>query len=241
MHKDSPVPRNLPETTEGSEPCPYLEGRIATFSGGLVPDGRRLHPAAYEALLSQNYRRSGWVIYRPECGACRACRSLRVPVQRFSPTRSQRRVGRRNADLSVTVEPPSPTDEKYHLYRRYLDHQHDGKMSPGYEAFESFLYQSPTDTLEVLYRSGGRIVCASIVDRVPGGLSSVYVYFDPRDARRSPGTYSAIWEIDYGRRLGLSYYYLGYYVAGCGKMEYKARLRPNEILDGDAGWVPFHA
>ncbi len=221
----------LVQAVGGDEPCPYLPHKTAHLVGGMLGPDQFLSPEMHEALLGANHRRSRFVVYRPECDGCQQCRSLRVLADRFHPTRSMRRVRRRNADVDASLGEPLPTDEKYEVYRRYLAHQHDGTMSEEYDAFRSFLYQSPTDTAEVCYRLCGRIAAVSIVDRVPGGLSSVYTYFDPRDRRRSLGTYSALWEIEYCRREGLPYYYFGYYVAGCSKMAYKARFRPNEIYD----------
>jgi len=147
-----------------------------------------------------------------------------------------RRVWRKNADLDAAIDHPAPTDEKFDVYRRYLSGQHDGTMSDEYEAFEAFLYQSPTDTAEICYRLAGRIVAVSIVDLLPDGLSSVYTYFDPQDRSRGLGTYSALWEIHYCRGRSLPYYYFGYYIAGCPKMEYKARFGPNEIWDASGQW-----
>ena len=94
----------------------------------------------------------------------------------------------------------------------------------------------PVETLEITYRIGRRIVAVSLADRFDDALSSVYVYFDNRDAQRSPGTYSALWEIDYARRHGLAYYYLGFYVAGADSMSYKSRFRPHELLGSDGQW-----
>ncbi|MDO8631842.1 MAG: arginyl-tRNA--protein transferase, partial [Phycisphaerales bacterium] len=79
----------------------------------------------------------------------------------------------------------------------------------------------------------------SLADRVPGGLSSVYMYFDPDDAARSLGTFSILREIEFCRREGLRYYYLGYFVAGSRTMAYKARFRPHEMLLGDDRWLTF--
>ena len=87
---------------------------------------------------------------------------------------------------------------------------------------------------------GERLIGVGLADRCPGGLSSVYMYFDPAFAGRSLGTFSVLWEIEYCRRENLPYDYLGYYVAGCQKMAYKARFRPNEMLVGENRWVVFH-
>jgi arginine-tRNA-protein transferase len=215
-------------------PCPYLPDRQARSE---VYRADHLDGAMYERLLAKGFRRSGRVVYRPRCRGCRECRQLRVPVQQFTPTRSMQRVRRRNADVAVEVGLPVATEEKFSLYARYLDAQHDGTMGRSFESFSEFLYDSPLETLEFEYRFGERVIGVSIADRSPNGLSSVYMYFDPDLAPRSLGTFSVLWEIDYCRREGLPYYYLGFFVAGSPTMAYKSRFRPNEILVGEDRWV----
>jgi arginine-tRNA-protein transferase len=148
-----------------------------------------------------------------------------------------RRVVRRNADVTVEVGDAVPTREKFDLFRRYLARQHDGTMAGTVETFETFLYDSPLPSVEFRYHVGGRLIGVSVVDGCPGGLSSVYMYFDPDFRLRSLGTFSVLWEIAHCRRAGLAYYHLGYYVAGSRTMAYKARFRPNEILVGDDRWI----
>jgi arginyl-tRNA--protein-N-Asp/Glu arginylyltransferase len=214
--------------------CPYLPDRVARHEAYQV---RRLDGTVYERLLSRGFRRSGRVVYRPRCQGCCACRQIRVVVDGFEPTRSMRRVQRLNADVEVQVDHPILTEEKYDVFQRYLSRQHDDSMDGSRESLREFLYSSPTSTFEFTYRIDGRLMAASIVDRVPMGLSSVYVYFEPDFRERSPGVFSALYEIEYCRGHGLPFYYLGYHVADSPKMSYKARYRPNEVLAGDGRWV----
>jgi len=216
--------------------CPYLPGRQSR-SEAYYAD--RLDGELHERLLGRGFRRCARSIYRPRCRGCNECRQLRVPVAEFSPARSQQRVDRRNTDIHVEMREPIPTESKFELYRAYLDHQHDGAMPRTYESFQEFLYESPTETYELSYMLGERLVGISIADRVPGGLSSVYMYFDPAVSARSLGTFSALWEIDYCRKHGLPYYYFGFFVAGAKTMAYKARFRPYEILVGEGRWVSY--
>ncbi len=215
-------------------PCPYIPGHQSRsevyHADGLGPDD-------YTQLLARGFRRSGHVVYRPRCRGCCECKQLRVDVNEFTPTRSMRRVRRRNADVRVEPCAPVPTREKHILYTRYLAHQHDGAMSAEFDAYVEFLYDSPFETVEFVYRIGDRIVGVSLADGCADGLSSVYMYFDPDQGRRSLGTFSILWEIDECRRRGLHYYYLGYFVAGCRTMAYKSRFRPNQVLVANRRWV----
>jgi arginine-tRNA-protein transferase len=167
------------------------------------------------------------------------CRPIRVPVESFMPSKSQKRTWKRNNDLHVTVQPtPEPTQEKFDLYERYVCERHGRAEDATPEAFVSFLYESPVDTLEFCYRdAGGKLLGVGICDVCPGkSLSSVYFYFDPAESKRGLGTFSALWEIDYCRREKIPHYYLGFWIQGCGTMHYKADYRPHEILGDDGLW-----
>ena len=118
----------------------------------------RLDGATYERLLARGFRRCGRTIYRPRCRACNECRQLRVPVAEFTPTRSMRRIARRNADVHVEVGDPNPTHGKFVLFTRYLDAQHDATMPRNYESFVEFLYDSPLRTDEIRYYLGRHLI-----------------------------------------------------------------------------------
>lgn len=216
-------------------PCPYLPDRTARCEFTLV---NRLSPAGHRRLMDAGFRRSGDVVYRPVCPSCRECVPIRVPVAAFRLSRSQRRVDRRNADVTVRIGRPECTDEKWRVYTAYLRDQHDGTMDDGREAFRAFLYDSPTSTIEMTYWIDGRFVAAGIVDDCRDALSSVYFYFDPAWARRSLGVFGALCEIRECRRRDKAFWYVGYYVRDCRRMNYKAQFQPCEFLGPDGVWRP---
>ncbi len=221
--------------TSDAHPCPYLPDREMINEGFAC---RELPSWVYRELLDRNFRRSGRSFYRPGCPTCRECQQIRVPVRTFRLSRSQRRTWRRNRDLSVKINRhPIPTEEKWSIFKRYVHQRHDDVMSTAYDDFVDFLYDSPIRTIEIEYRIGGAIAAVSILDRCPGVLSSVYVYFEPTLAWRGPGHFTALWEIEYCRRTGYDYYYLGYHIRGCEKMEYKSRYQPCELLVDRSVWV----
>jgi arginyl-tRNA--protein-N-Asp/Glu arginylyltransferase len=202
-------------------PCPYLPAQESRL---LLLRPRQLAPGLYHLLLDLNFRRLGWGVYRPQCVDCSACRQLRLPVEAFEPTRSQRRSWRRNADVTATWGPPEATPEKHAVYRRYLEARHDGEMTGTWEEFEGFLHEGPPFTKEVVFRIGERLLGAGIVDHEPEAVSAVYFYFDPDLSDRSPGTFNVLWLIEECRRRGLPWLYLGYH------------FRPHEILGEDGRW-----
>lgn len=227
-----PYPVRL--VTVPDHPCSYFPDRASrtrAFAASAMPG------ELYHRFMDAGFRRSGRVIYQPVCGGCRLCVPLRVPVERFVADRSQRRAWRRNQDLVVTVGRPEATVEKFELYERYRRDWHGSTETHDWEAFVSFLYESPVETLEFSYRdSAGRLLGVGICDVCPQSLSSVYFYFDPEHAGRRLGTFSALWEIEWARGMEIPHYYLGYWVSGCGSMEYKASFRPCEVLGTDGVW-----
>lgn len=214
-------------------PCPYLPGRDSRL---VVVRPEELPEELYHAFLDLNFRRLGDVVYRPQCEGCRECRELRVRAAEFRPTRAQRRCWRRNASLAVEVAAPRATEEKHAVYRRYLDARHDGQMSGSREEFEEFLHAAAPFTREVTFRADGRLLGAGIYDLLPRAISAVYFYFDPELARRSPGVFNVLWLLEECRRLGLSWLYLGYWVAASAAMSYKQAYRPHETLGDDGRW-----
>ncbi|HUW41352.1 MAG TPA: arginyltransferase [Rectinemataceae bacterium] len=211
-------------------PCPYLEGRVWRVEEFSAPE---FDPAVYESLLASGWRRSGHSFYRSLCPGCESCTPLRLDVRSFEPSRSQRRLLRLNADLALELLPPTFSEERYDLYRRYLRFQHGERGEPSDEArasYSSFLLAGPFDTTAVAeYRdSGGRLLATGYVDILPDGLSSVYFAFDPEAARRSLGTWSVLRETRLAAELGKRYYYLGFWVPGAAKMDYKANFTPFE-------------
>ncbi len=220
--------------TFDEHPCPYLPGRMArdrAFWADRFPAG------LYEKFEDSAFRRSGHVVYQPVCKGCRQCVPIRVPVNRFQPSKSQRRSLRKNSDLQIEVGPPIATPEKFSLYQKYTADWHGAKPKETSEDFESFLYQSPVETLEFSYRdSAGQLLAVGICDFEPKSLSSVYFYFDPAHAARGLGTFSVVYELAYAKQRHLPHYYLGYFVAGCASMRYKSNFHPYELLGTDGVW-----
>ncbi len=223
----------LPLLRAGSHDCPYLPGRKAAE---LVVVSPGVDAAMYQRLMNRGFRRSGLMVYRPDCPGCAECVPIRVPVARFMLSRSQRRVQRRNRDVAVEFGEPVCDDERYRLFKRYQTYQHDGRMIGSRADYERFLCETTVSSLEMTYRLDGRLVGVGIADVCPDCLSSVYFYFDPDHARRSLGVFSGLCEIEECRRRRLPFWYVGYFIAGCAKMDYKTRYRPHELLEPDGTW-----
>lgn len=215
--------------------CPYLPERQERKI--LVP---LADPGVYDELIQHGFRRSGRWAYRPRCAGCVACVPVRLDAAGFTPTRSQRRARNGFAKLARSVAPARATPELYELFARYLGSRHgDGAMAGMGEAeFAEMLEGTSVRTELLLYRDGdGALVAVMLLDVVADGVSLVYSFFAPERAG-SPGVAMIVDAVAVARERRLPYVYLGYWVHGCRKMEYKADFSPLQVC-GVSGWQPF--
>ena len=219
-------------------PCPYLGGKEErkVFTH-LV--GERA--AELNNILTQGgFRRSQSIAYRPACEGCRGCVSVRVVAKEFQPTRSMRRIANRNADITGEMKTAVPTSEQYSIFRAYLDSRHrDGGMADMTVLDYAMMVEDShieTRIIEYRMRGSGELVAIALTDVLGDGLSMVYSFFEPDLAARSLGTFMVLDHIARAKRMGLSYVYLGYWVRGSRKMDYKGRFLPQERLMPD-GWT----
>lgn len=210
--------------------CSYLPDRQATTM--FVDPNANVDKRLYSQLTALGFRRSGSHYYRPHCESCNACVPVRLRVDEFRPDRSQRRVIKKNNDLTCRMVRATFTERYYDLYARYISERHaDGDMyPPSREQFTSFLVEGATDSWFVEMLDGDRLVGLAAADKLDEGLSAIYTVFDPAYEHRSLGTFAVLWQIEEARRLELPYLYLGYWIAECRKMNYKTRFRPIEAL-----------
>jgi arginine-tRNA-protein transferase len=226
-------------------PCPYLQGKTErkVFTELKGPHAEELN----DALGRIGFRRSQTVAYRPSCLDCRACVSVRVIAGEFAPSSGQRRNMKRNGDLEVTECRPWATAEQFELLQRYLGARHPGG---GMAAMDEIDYADMVEHTSVSsfiteYREPsedgrtGRLVGACLTDRQGDGLSMIYSFYDPEhEARTGLGNYIILDHIQRAAENGLPYVYLGYWVEGSQRMQYKVRYRPLERLGPD-GWRRF--
>src|SRR5213596_782474 len=227
-------------------PCPYLPGRherkvFTHLVGDRAGDLNDL-------LTHGGFRRSQSIAYRPACDQCRACVSVRVVANEFRPSRNFKKVLARNADIVGEQRSAVPTSEQYSVFRAYLDkrHRHGGMADMTVLDYAMMVEDSHVETRIIEYRHRiadawnhrlrrGRLVSVALTDVLSDGLSMVYSYYDSEEASRSLGTFMILDHIERARRMGLSYVYLGYWVQGSRKMDYKGRFLPQQRLAPD-GW-----
>lgn len=217
--------------------CSYLKGQTARSQ--VATPGHLMDAHVYAQLLGMGFRRSGLFTYRPHCHQCEACQTLRIPVQAFTPNRSQRRAWRQHAhELHACIVPPAFEAEHFALYQRYLAARHagEGMDQDSAQDYQNFLLASRVDTQLVEFRQWDETAQAevlrmvSVVDVQADSLSAVYTFYDPQQASAAYGTYSILWLIEWAQRAGLRHVYLGYWISQSPKMAYKAAYLPHEIL-----------
>lgn len=210
--------------------CGYLDDRIAVSV--FADPSILLNNDLYSELSRQGFRRSGEHVYRPHCPGCSACWAYRVLTDEFKPSRSQKRVLKQNNGFEVTLEPADCFEEDYQLYQHYISHRHkDGDMyPPSKRQYADFLFSEWCDTALLRVRDQGKLIAVICLDVMDDGLSAVYSFFDTSPSYKSLGVFVIIKAIEHSQKMGLPFCYLGYYVQGCQKMEYKIKYRPAQVF-----------
>lgn len=209
--------------------CGYFAERTA--QNLVVDPGAPNLDKLYGPALAKGFRRAGGHLYLPQCAACQACVPCRVDAERFKPDRSQRRCAARNADLTVVEAAPGFTHERHALYERYLHARHSGGGMDAADAddFQRFLAAPWSPTLFLEFRKDDRLLGVAVTDIALAGVSAVYTFYDPDDMDRSLGTWGILQQVELARRRGIPYVYLGFWIAGHPKMDYKRRFHPLEV------------
>ncbi len=213
--------------------CSYLEDQQ---SRSLYADPRsELNPEILTLLSLNGFRRSGRLLYRPDCPTCSACIPVRLRVEDFQPSRSQRRTLNKNTDLQLGIEQPSNSDEMYRLFEQYIKAQHaDGDMyPPSRSQFRDFLVSDFGTTSFLTARLGGKLIACMVFDQLQDGLSAVYCFYSDEVPQRSLGTLMILRLTQFCYLLGLPFNYLGYLVNGSRKMNYKRQFMPLEAYRAD--------
>lgn len=241
-----PEENELLRVVEPRRECSYLPAETASLEYRILVG---ISDEQYEQLLSRGWRRFGTHFFRPACPRCVKCRSLRVNVNAFVPTKSQRRCERRNEAIRMEVDVPRVSQAHLDLYNAYHTAMHEAKGWKDRETDrsdyrQSFLEGNWPFAREIRYLRDGELVGVGLIDVVPTATSSIYFYHAPDWRPESPGTFSLLQELGYARQLGKQYLYLGYWIPENRSMAYKAAFHPHELLtsyhmdDVIPQWVP---
>lgn len=215
--------------------CPYQLPFKATFYQALFGP---LTDHIMELFLASGYRRNGNSLYTMRCASCRACVPIRLNPAEFKPNRDQRRVLKKNSDLSVTLNPVRMTEENLQLCEQFLQKRYPQKNNTAIGYYSGFFLNHIVNSLEFHYREGGRLLANGIVDIGENWMNAVYFYFDTAESKRSLGTFNILTLIDFCLEKSIGHLYLGYYIEGVSAMSYKSRFRPHYLKHGE-DWVRY--
>ena len=227
--------QQLPLYLSEPGPCPYLDDRTEQT---IFTKMDKPSVAAGSMLIKMGFRRSQNIFYRPQCPGCTACTPLRLPVAEFTPSKTQKRIAKKNADLSASVIHAQATQEHYDLFQRYVAARHnekqetDGGMADmDYDAFRTMIERGAALAHILQLRdTHGHLKGAVLYDSLSDGTSAIYSYYDPQETKRSLGVFLVLCLIEHTRALGKEHVYLGYWIEQSRKMSYKTTYRPYELF-----------
>jgi len=210
--------------------CGYLENRQAQSL--MATPTQLIDTPMYSDLIQMGFRRSGNFTYRPHCENCNACVPVRLLVDSFQPSRSQRRAWKQHVNLTTTAQGLDFSEEHYALYCAYQRSRHSGggMDADDRNQYRNFLMQSSVDSVLVEFREEGALRMVSVVDCLTEGLSAVYTFYDCNQPSASYGTFNVMWLAEWCRTRKRPYLFLGYWIADSRKMAYKTKFMPLEGL-----------
>jgi arginine-tRNA-protein transferase len=219
-------------------PCTYFPEITAPVEEAFLWNAT-LSPRQTDEFLARGWRHVSSYFYRNSCSNCRRCLPIRVPVGMFEPSKSQRRVLKKNTETEFKMFEPAEFVVKYikkslSLYNRFLRIRYH-KPPCDLDGYFNEFFVSPTRLLVSALFINGRLTGNGFLDLGEISLSTIYFSFEPRFSSFSPGTFSIMKEIEWARERGLKYYYLGYCINEISAMRYKGLFRPAELLDFDTG------
>lgn len=204
-----------------------------------------LAPAVFDGYLAEGWRLLGHSIVRHNFSVCRGkmCRTtpLRIRLEGFEFSKSQRRMLRRAAGLDVRYGPIQLTHTKLQLFTLHAAHRFEERRP---ESIASFLnhnsHNQPVTGMEffVANKAGVPMAC-SFIHIGEEAVSGTYCIYNPNARRHSLGTYTMLLEIAKAQELGKKYYYHGYVYDVPSQFDYKLNFNNLEAMDWKTGeWLP---
>jgi leucyl-tRNA---protein transferase len=214
--------------------CSYLDGHIQKTHYKVI-EGCTQEQCT--GLIQRGWRRFGNMFFRPICADCTSCESIRIDVNNYRYSKSERRVIKKAAHLKVVIQRPTLSNEHLQLFNQYHEYMKEKK---GWEAqqvtpqnyYMSFVQGHGDFGYEVLYFEDGQLIAVDLIDILDDGISSIYCYYNPEFSSYSLGKYSMLQQIKYAKRHNLAWIYLGYYVPECPSLAYKSDYSPYVTLQG---------
>lgn len=218
--------------------CPYFSQRESLSL--IVSPPVDIAPFMYSELLSLGFRRSGSFFYKAQCPSCCECVPIRIELSKFIFNKKFRRIIAKNSDIEIVIlDKPKVTDEKIKMYKKYLSIKHGNNDNEEVRFILEDLHYCYDEVIEFNYFIDKILIGVGIVDKSIKSISSNYFYYDPDYLKRSPGVFSILKEIEYGQKNNLDFYYLGYWLENCSKMNYKTSYKPYQLYINES-WMDFN-
>ena len=212
-----------------NHPCSYLPEREERVAVAL--DASLHNEQNYQILMANGFRRSGDTIYKPHCENCNACQPIRIAVQDFVASKSQKRLLKKGQTFYWEMK-SKLDDGWFELYSHYICQRHkNGTMYPPKEdAFERFAQTTwlTTGFLHI-YDESHRLLAVAVTDIMEHCASAFYTFFDP-DFPLSLGTLAVLFQLEYCQKQSKDWLYLGYQIDECPAMNYKTRFQRHQRL-----------
>jgi leucyl-tRNA---protein transferase len=214
--------------------CAYLPNKLVRMKYKYITEPNTEFTSA---VIKRGWRRFGRYYFHPTCNGCNECKSIRIDVENFTFTKSQKKAIKRNNGTQIIIGRPSLSKHHLDLYNRYHYYKQDKdgwkyRSISHKEYYENFVDGAGDFGREVLYFEGEKLIGVDLIDILDDGISAIYFYYDPDFSELSLGTFSLLYQIELAKQLGLKWIYLGYWVEGCKAFSYKQKFQPQELLDG---------
>lgn len=165
---------------------------------------------------------------------------LRIRLENFFLSKSQRQVVRRNADLQIYFGQSLLDSERHDLFRRHTRRFTDNVPDSLHSFFHEAMFMLPVSGGELAVYFEDKLLACSYIHMGKSALNSTYAFFDPEYARRSLGIFTLLVEAMYALNTGRRFYYLGYAYDEPSQMDYKRNFHGLEAMDWETGqWIPL--
>ena len=206
--------------------CPYISSEKSRQAYRLES---YVNPTEFDTYLESGWRRFANYYFRPDCPSCKKCIPIRVLVDEFQPSKSQRKLLRKNKDVTCLLREKTFSPEIFEIYKAHSKERFNQPSK--IEEFYGVHYSDTCHAYQSEYYIEGKLVAVGFLDVGVKGLSSSYFVFDPEYSSYSLGRYSILKEMEFAQQLGKPYYYLGYWIEENKHMSYKNKYFPHECLN----------
>ena len=227
-----PMKKEIMEILEEGKSCPYFDDKISDMRYRYV-DG--CSATEHASMLERGWRRFGNMHFVPECKTCEDCTTIRIDINKYKFTKSQKRVINKNKETEVYIQEPSISIDHLNLFDKYHFHMHQKKqwkydtIEPN-DYYRSYVEGANSYGREILYMRDGKLIGVALVDILKEGMSAIYCYYDHDYEHLSLGKFSILAQISLSKQYNIPYLYLGYWIKDHYSMGYKEDYKPFEIL-----------